>query len=249
MIINPTPAELAARFTPDSKVVVLTGAGVSAESGIATFRDKTTGLWSKFNPKDLADFTAFLRDPELVWQWYQFRKDTIQSVLPNAGHFALVEMQKLFGDFTLVTQNIDNLHQRAGSTRVLELHGNIERNYCISCGTGKEEITELPPRCDRCGGLVRPDVVWFGEQLPVGVLENAFRKTDECTIFMVIGTSAEVYPAARLPFDAARQGKLVMVINPEETPVSVLSGYHVFARSGEFLPLLVNEIRKQFETR
>lgn len=247
MIINPSPTELAAKFKPNSRVVVLTGAGVSAESGIATFRDKTTGLWSKFNPKELANFTAFLHDPELVWQWYQFRKETIQSVQPNQGHLALVDFQKLFEDFTLITQNIDNLHQRAGSTGVLELHGNIERNYCIRCGTFKQEITTLPPSCDRCGGLVRPDVVWFGEQLPAGVLQNAFQKTTDCTIFMVIGTSAEVYPAAGLPFGAARDGKLVIVINPEETPVSSVAAYHIFARSGEYLPQLVNEIRKQFE--
>lgn len=247
MIINPTPAELASCFKPDSKVVVLTGAGVSAESGIATFRDKSTGLWAKFNPKELANFTAFLHDPNLVWQWYQFRKETIQSVRPNPGHYALVDLQTLFPDFSLITQNIDNLHQRAGSTSVLELHGNIERNYCIKCGAFKSGITTLPPHCDVCGGLVRPDVVWFGEALPAGVLENAFRKTSDCTIFMVIGTSAEVYPAAGLPFEAARDGKVVVVINPEETPVSTLSRYHVFARSGEYLPLLVNEIRKQFE--
>lgn len=226
-------------------MVVLTGAGVSAESGVATFRDKTTGLWSKFNPQQLANFTSFLHDPKLVWDWYDFRKQAIHSVQPNPGHFALVDLEQLLPDFTLVTQNIDNLHQRAGSEKIIELHGNIERNYCISCGQFKNEITELPPKCEFCGGLVRPDVVWFGENLPEDALRIAWQKSEESTIFMVVGTSAEVYPAARLPVEASKNGATLIVINPDETPVSVVSDYHVFEKSGVFLPLLVNEIKKK----
>jgi len=241
--INPSPEELASLFSKTSRVVVLTGAGVSAESGVATFRDKTTGLWSKFNPQQLANFTSFLHDPKLVWDWYDFRKQAIHSVQPNPGHFALVDLENLIPAFTLVTQNIDNLHQRAGSEKIIELHGNIERNYCIKCGRFKIEIDELPPKCESCGGLVRPDVVWFGENLPEDALRIAWQKSEESTIFMVVGTSAEVYPAARLPFEASKNGAVLIVINPDETPVSVVSDYHVFEKSGIFLPLLVNALK------
>lgn len=245
MISNPTIDTLADLFKPNQKIAVLTGAGISAESGVPTFRDKQTGLWSKFNPQDLANFESFLKDPELVWRWYDFRKNTIHNIEPNNGHFALRDLENLFSDFTLITQNIDNLHQRAGSKKITELHGNIERNYCISCRIVKTEIRDLPPKCDFCGGLVRPDVVWFGEMLPEEPLRFAFHKSKQSDIFLLIGTSAVVYPAAQLPIDAVRNGAKLIIINPEETEISHLAHFQVFEKSGEFLPKLVKAIQNR----
>lgn len=246
MISNPTIEQLIPLFSKQNKIAVLTGAGISAESGVPTFRDKQTGLWSKFNPQELADFTSFLKDPKLVWEWYDFRKKTIHEIEPNAGHQALVELENLFSNFSLITQNIDNLHQRAGSKNVIELHGNIERNFCIQCKTFKKEISELPPICENCGGLVRPDVVWFGELLPENALRIAFQKSKESDIFLCIGTSAVVYPAAQLPIDAARNGSKLIIINPEETDLTPLAHFHIYQKSGEFLPKLISALKEKF---
>lgn len=242
-----TISTLISAISPRDYVTVLTGAGVSAESGVATFRNKDNGLWSQFDPQKLARFESFLENPELVWKWYNFRKETIYSVQPNPGHVALVEMESLFSDFYLITQNIDNLHKRAGNNSIIELHGNIEHNYCISCQQPKNDIVNLPPTCDVCGGLVRPDVVWFGEMLNQEVLRSAFFHSEQSTIFLVIGTSAQVYPAANLPVVAAQHGAKVIVVNPEPTPIDAIAHVVVREPSGEWLPEFARRIKQQWE--
>ena len=205
------------------KIRVLTGAGISAESGIPTFRGKD-GLWNKYDPMELATPEAFKRDPKLVWEWYDWRRQLIAKAQPNEGHKVLVEMEKNFPDFWLITQNVDGLHQRAGSKKVIELHGNIWKVRCVSCG--KEDydyrapLPEIPPECDSCGGLLRPGVVWFGESLPMDALQRAYELSEDAEVFIVVGTSAQVYPAAELPFVAKRGGAKLIEVNPEETPVT-----------------------------
>jgi NAD-dependent deacetylase len=231
--------------TADS-ICVLTGAGISAESGVATFRG-TDGLWSKLKPEELANFDAFLRNPDIVWEWYNHRKQIIQEVKPNAAHYALADMEQLVKDFTLTTQNIDNLHTRAGSKRVLELHGNIERSYCVTCGKFVPDVVvtreQRIPHCDDCGGVIRPDVVWFGEMLPQDVLEESMSAAARCSLFLTIGTSAVVYPAAGLPLKARDCGAYVVEINLERTEISHLVDESLIGKAGEILPQLA-EIMK-----
>jgi len=223
-------------------ICVLTGAGISAESGVETFRG-SNGLWSKLKPEELADFQAFLRNPDLVWEWYTYRKKIIHDVKPNPAHFALARLQELVRNFTLVTQNIDNLHTRAGSTHVLELHGNIERSYCIGCGKFVDHVEVTPeqkvPHCRFCHGIIRPDVVWFGEMLPEGVFEAASDAATRCELFLTIGTSAVVYPAASLPLTARRNGAYVVEINMEPTEISHQVNETLLGKAGELLPQLV----------
>ncbi len=229
-----------------SAVAVLTGAGISAESGVPTFRGND-GLWKKFKPEELANFNAFIRNPDLVWEWYAYRKKLIARVRPNAGHHALVELEKMYPQFTIITQNIDNLHRRAGSKTVFELHGNIERNYCIDCGAqyrNEELLSETAaPRCKKCHGLIRPDVVWFGEDLPVDQWEKAEQAAITADVFFSIGTSAIVYPAASLPFQAKEHGAYVVEINPEYTPLSDHSDETILGKAGEILPQLVQKLK------
>lgn len=226
-------------------VVAFTGAGMSAESGVPTFRG-TDGIWTKFKPEELANLDAFVRNPELVWEWYAARKKIIASVQPNAGHYALVEMEKLFPSFTIVTQNIDNLHRRAGSSRVYELHGNIERNYCMQCGKPftNEYVLQsgAVPRCP-CGGLIRPDVVWFGELLPEDEWDGAERACRSADVLLSIGTSGVVYPAASLPLTAKRSGAYLIEINPEPTLLSEDADEFLQGKAGEILPELVRIAR------
>lgn len=228
-------------------VCVLTGAGISAESGVPTFRG-ADGLWAKFKPEELANFDAFLRNPELVWEWYSYRRKVMKEVTPNPGHLALVEMENLVSDFTLVTQNVDNLHRRAGSQRVLELHGNIERSYCIDCGTfaGEVKVNEVQrvPRCDSCAGLIRPAVVWFGELLPVDIFTQASAAAERCDLFLCVGTSGVVYPAASLPLRARENGAYVVEINQEYTDLSPRASETIVGKAGEILPALVQTLRK-----
>ncbi|MBI1371211.1 MAG: NAD-dependent protein deacylase [Phycisphaera sp.] len=215
------------RLRAANHVVVLSGAGTSAESGIPTFRDAMTGLWAKFDPMQLATPEAFAADPELVTRWYDWRREKCWSCQPNAGHVALVEMEKHVlargGKFTLVTQNVDRLHQRAGSQRVLELHGTLFEWRCVSCSksqdVGGEPFASYPPLCD-CGGARRPGVVWFGESLPMVQLSQGRNEAGSCDLFFTVGTSAVVYPAAGL-IDAAIAGKPMTVeVNPDATPAS-----------------------------
>jgi NAD-dependent deacetylase len=224
------------------RVVALTGAGISAESGVPTFRGKE-GLWGKFRPEELATMDAFLANPKIVWEWYNWRREVIGKVKPNPGHYALARLSKFFEDFTLITQNVDGLHVLAGSENVLELHGNINRNKCVKCGHLYEEKSEINPRaipkCPSCGGKIRPDVVWFGELLPERVINEAFAKSEQADVFFSIGTSALVHPAASLPMAARRNHAALVEINPDRTPISDLADYHFSAKSGELLPRLV----------
>ena len=223
---------------PDKRVVVLTGAGISAESGVPTFRGKD-GLWKKFKPEELATFDAFISNPQLVWEWYEYRRKLISEVKPNPGHHSLVKMEGFFENFHLITQNVDGLHQKAGSKDIIELHGNIKRNKCIKCGRKYEELEfspgEIPPKC-RCGGMLRPDVVWFGEMLPSQAINEAYKVSSLCDIFFSIGTSAVVYPAAHLPVVAKQGGAYLVEINIERTELSALADEVFLGKAGEIMP-------------
>lgn len=229
------------------KVVVLTGAGVSAESGISTFRDKD-GLWQKFKPEELATPEAFQRNPQMVWEWYDFRRKKIQSVKPNLAHLALSQMEKIFPDFLLVTQNVDGLHQKAGSQKILELHGNLNRNKCFSCEriyqNSDFDAKTVPPLC-KCGGYLRPDVVWFGELLPELALDKAQKAAGQAELFFSIGTSAIVYPAAALPFLAKEKGAFVVEINTCQTEISTFLDELLLGKAGEVLPEIVEFLKKK----
>lgn len=228
-------------------VCVLTGAGVSAESGVPTFRGDD-GLWKKFRPEELANFASFMKNPDLVWEWYHYRRKLIHEVLPNAGHVALAAMQDIVPDFTLVTQNVDNLHSRAGSRNVVELHGNIMRNYCIECGLfameSEQHTSDRVPRCEHCGGLLRPDVVWFGELLPQGAFQKAVEAAQRCDLFLLVGTSGIVYPAASIPGIAREIGAFVVEINPERTDLSPGMSETLLGPSGAILPGLYSIMKE-----
>lgn len=220
-----------------NKVVVLTGAGISAESGVPTFRGKD-GLWKKYRPEELATPEAFNRDPKLVWEWYNWRRSLIAPLKPNKAHLLLAKMEKIYPEFWIITQNIDGLHQKAGATKVIELHGNIWRVKCTNCGYREENrevpLKEIPPKCPKCSGILRPDVVWFGETLPKKALEDAFYHSETADVMLVIGTSAVVQPAASLPIVAKNAGKVVIEVNPEETPISHIVDFSLRKKAAEF---------------
>ncbi len=222
-------------------VAVLTGAGISAESGVPTFRGPG-GLWRQYRPEDLATPEAFRRDPRLVWEWYDWRRQRIAQAQPNAGHEALVRLEASKPSFTLITQNVDGLHERAGSRRVIKLHGDIWIVRCLNCGREQRDervpLPELPPRCE-CGGLLRPGVVWFGEALPPGAWEQAEAAARDAAVFLVVGTSAVVYPAAGLIPLAHSSGARVIEVNPEETPFSSLLDCSLRGPAGKILPALI----------
>lgn len=239
-------AELIRKLATAKSVAVLTGAGISAESGVPTFRDAQTGLWANFRPEDLATPRAFRRNPKLVWEWYAWRRKLVAKAQPNAGHLALAELEKRFAAFHLITQNVDGLHQRAGSQNVIELHGNITRTKCFDEGTLVTEWKdggEVPPRCPRCGGWLRPDVVWFEEPMPEAELAAAVRASATCDVFFSIGTSALVYPAADLPFQARRHGATIVEVNPQPTPLTEEAQFVLTGPAGEVLPELVGAMQ------
>ncbi len=228
------------------RVVALTGAGISAESGIPTFRGPN-GLWRNFPPEKLATPEAFSRDPRLVWEWYDWRRGIIHEAAPNLGHRALAEIERQVsgdgkGSFTLATQNVDGLHDRAGSRNVLKLHGDIWLLRCTGCGAAErnEEVPlqNLPPRC-RCGELFRPGVVWFGEPLPAEEWERAEEASARAQVFLVVGTSATVYPAAGLALTARQAGARVAVVNPEPTALDSVANWVLRGPSGELLRRLL----------
>jgi NAD-dependent deacetylase len=236
------PAELAGALRAARHVAVLTGAGVSAESGIPTFRDAQIGLWAKYDPHELATPEAFRRNPRLVWEWYAWRRELVGRAAPNAAHLALAEMARLAPKLTLITQNVDGLHQRAGSQAVIELHGNVARTKCFEEDIIVEswaDTPEPPPRCQRCGGLLRPDVVWFGEQLPAEALRAAQEAALACDLFFSIGTSGVVEPAASLPYLALKRGATIAIVNPEMQPSASRGFYVLSGPAGRVLPALV----------
>lgn len=233
-------------------VAVSSGAGVSKESGIPTFREAQTGLWARYDPEQLATPAAFERDPDLVWSWYMYRYDLVRQVQPNPGHRAIADLERLVPRLVVLTQNVDGLHRAAGSTDLVELHGSLRRFKCSSNCRGFPTVIDLnaiphnreqAPSCPHCGALVRPDVVWFGESLPADALERALIVARECDVILVVGTSGVVQPAASLPYEARRAGATVVEVNP--APSQVTSAAHVFLQgpSGQVLPQVVDALR------
>lgn len=225
----------------------LTGAGISAESGVPTFRGKE-GLWGKFRPEELATMDAFMANPQMVWEWYNWRRKLLSEVKPNEGHYALCSLADRFEHFSLITQNVDGLHRQAGSTDILELHGNISRNKCMDCSAPFDEPDEIDPEkiplCLKCGGKIRPDVVWFGEMLDEEIIQKAFEEAERADLFFSIGTSAVVHPAASLPMTAKRHGAILVEINVESTPLTALADFYFPVKSGELLPRLVSRLQQ-----
>ena len=235
------PAALVSALRDARHVCVLTGAGVSAESGVPTFREASEGLWAKHNPLDLATPEAFLANPELIWQWYRWRRGIVADAQPNPGHYALARLAELVPRFTLVTQNVDNLHRRAGSRNVIEFHGNLFEDRCFVEGTLEVgDHTMAVPTCPTCGAQLRPGVVWFGESIPEQALRNACDAALSCDIFLSIGTSALVYPAAGLADLARNSGAIIVEINPNPTEQAAACDFALDAKSGVALPELVD---------
>ena len=237
----------AARILVENKPVIgLTGAGISAESGIPTFRGRN-GLWRRYRAEDLATPEAFKRNPRLVWEWYKWRIELVVKARPNPGHKALVELESMGVLACLITQNVDSLHREAGQRCVVELHGNIRWARCTSCGYRvywKHAPQEIPPRCPRCGGLMRPDVVWFGEPIPEPVLEKAFSLARQARTVIVIGTSGVVMPAALIPYIVKERGGFVVEVNVEPSALTDIADVFLQGRAGIILPKLVEAVRK-----
>lgn len=262
---SPALQALGPRIAVARHVVVLTGAGVSKESGIPTFRDAQVGLWAQYSPEKLASREGFLADPARVWGWYDFRRNTVWCVQPNAGHVAIRDLeqhcqkQSPSCEFTLITQNVDNLHLQAGSSQVLALHGNIFEYKCLDCdrpahlpetkplpdqaeGVMFQEETDLPdpPTCLHCGGWIRPKVVWFGESLDPVVLDAAYEAALSADVMIVAGTSGVVYPAADIPVQASRKGCVMIEVNPEPSALSTMMDVSLKGTSAQLLPGLVD---------
>ncbi|GAB4479918.1 MAG: NAD-dependent protein deacetylase [Anaerolineae bacterium] len=248
------PIEQAARLISQAKLLVVSsGAGISKESGIPTFRDALTGLWAKYNPEELATRRGFRRNPDLVWSWYMMRRDMLAEARPNPGHYAVAELERLLPRVVVLTQNIDGLHIQAGSSDVVELHGSIRRFKCFDNCRGDPTPVDLEtldysretaPRCPHCGtGYVRPDVVWFGEMLPAGAVERAFNLAALCDVMLVVGTSGTVQPAASLPVEAKQGGARVIEVNPEPGMITPYADIFLQGPSGEVLPRVVAALR------
>ena len=239
------PPELIKTLKADPRIAVLTGAGISAESGVPTFREAQTGLWSQYDSQELATPEAFARNPRLVWEWYAWRRELICQAEPNPGHLALVRMEDLFSQFDLITQNVDGLHRRAGNKNVIELHGDIFRTKCIKENTTVSswpDPKEIPPRCPNCNALLRPDVVWFGESLPRQAISAAWQAAESCQVFFSIGTSSLIEPAASLPIIALQNGAQVIEVNPHQTPLTPKCTYSLRYPAGDALPVLIEEL-------
>lgn len=241
------PRELLIHLQAAERVVVFTGAGASAESGIPTFRDALTGLWENFDPMTLATPQAFADNPPLVWGWYEWRRALVANCEPNPAHHAISAMQNHLASLVVVTQNVDDLHERAGAKDILRLHGSLHHPYCQECGqphalsptTGGSGEAIAPPQCEQCHGLVRPGVVWFGESLPTAAWERALEEAAQCDVLLSVGTSSVVYPAADIPRVAKQQGACLVQINPDDTGLEPLLDFSLKGPAGEVLPALV----------
>ena len=236
---------VAQKLKGSKKIVFVTGAGISQESGIPTFRGKD-GYWRKYDPMKLASIDAFYDDPKLVWEWYDDRRKNILDVKPNEGHFAISQMEE-FKDVVVLTQNIDGLHQRSGSTNVLELHGSIIRIKCTVCDfidNITENFESLPPKC-KCGSMLRPDVVWFGEPLPQNIWQSAIKEASVCDVMVIVGTSLVVSPANTLPVYAKQNGAILIEVNPEKTVMSNDMTLSIQATSVGVLPKMLSIFKNE----
>ncbi len=237
-------------FQPSKNLVVLTGAGISAESGVPTFRGED-GLWRKHRAEELATPYAFQTNPKLIWEWYDWRRGIIAKTEPNPGHTAIAEMEQVFPHFSLITQNVDGLHRRAGNTKIIEIHGNLWQTRCVREGKVGEDyrvpLPEIPPKCE-CGALLRPHVVWFGESLDQEDLARSYRLIEECNLLLVVGTSAVVQPVASFPVEAKRQGAFVVEVNIDSSPISSLVNGSLLGKAGEILPALLGKIKGSWST-
>ena len=250
MAQDPRMQSAARALARSRRLVVFTGAGVSKESGIATFREPETGLWAQYDPMELATCEAYVRRPEFVWSWYEHRFGAAAAAAPNTGHMAIAALEELLPSVVVVTQNIDGLHQRAGSSDVIELHGSMLRFKCLSARHTGFVLGDFagqkqkPPRCPVDGDLLRPDVVWFGEALPGDALDRAHALCAACDVMLVVGTSGVVYPAAAMPLLAAEAGATVIDVNPESDALTAAAEVFLQGPGGEVLPALVAAVRK-----
>ncbi|MEQ8672953.1 MAG: NAD-dependent deacylase [Aggregatilineales bacterium] len=234
------------------EIAVLTGAGVSKESGVPTFRDAMDGLWAKFDPQQLATQEAFEANPKLVWDWYEYRRGLVRGAKPNAGHYALAELEKRYASLTIITQNVDDLHEQAGSKNVIHLHGNIAQSKCFDNCQGDPTLIDLnsyawdreqtPPPCPHCGAYVRPDVVWFGEMLPLKELDRAKVVSVNCDVMIVVGTSGLVTPAASMPEYARQAGAKIIEVNPDYSMITRIADIKLEGASGEMLPRVIEAL-------
>ena len=249
-MLSPTIVEQAANYIAHAKqITILTGAGVSKESGVPTFRDALDGLWAKFDPQQLATRAAFSTNPKLVWDFYEYRRDIMRPAQPNPGHYALAELQRRYPATRIITQNVDDLHERAGSADVIRLHGSIATNKCFYNCRGDPtpvDVTQIewdkqsgPPPCPHCGRWVRPDVVWFGEMLPPDALLRAKELLAKTDVMLVIGTSGLVSPAAEMPRRAKDGGATIIEINPDYSMITRIADLKLEAPSGEALPQIM----------
>lgn len=248
-----TPIEQAATLLKSAqKIAVLTGAGVSKESGLATYRDALDGVWAKYDPQELATPTAFKTNPKLVWDWYIYRRELFKKAKPNPGHFALAQLAQRFPTFTLITQNVDDLHEQVGSTDVIHLHGNITQTKCFFDCQGNPTLVDLttiqvdpdnmPPPCPHCGRWLRPNVVWFHEILPQHELSLATTACQTADVILVVGTSGLVEPAASLPKMGKAQGAKIIEVNPDYSMLTRIADVKLEGASGVLLPQLLEAL-------
>src|SRR5450432_279763 len=246
--------EAANRLLKSQALVVLTGAGISKESGVPTFRDTLDGLWAQFDPKQLATPEAFQDNPKLVWEWYEHRRELVSKVRPNPGHYAIGKLEDMLPHVTVITQNVDALHQAAGSTDVIMLHGDIHHHKCSANCRGEPTMIDIsrlewdrtagPPPCPYCGAWVRPDVVWFNERIPLELMDRANSLTAKADVMLVVGTAGEVQPAASLPYRAKRlNGAFLIDINPDEDTIMPIADLYIEGPSGEVLPAIIDTMR------
>lgn len=239
------PENVIHRLKTARRVVVLTGGGLAAEAGVPSFRDSHTGPWAQYDVSELATPQAFLRNPRLVWEWYDFRRRAADAAAPSPAHYALVDIEQYYPDYTLITQSIDSMHWRAGTRDLVELNGCLRRSRCYEAGhmvQSWDEDGEIPPRCPHCGSPLRPDVVMFGEGLPHAEVRKAQQAVERCDLFMTVGAVGAIEPVASFPFVAKRVGAFVLSIGPEDSIYSLMADYVLPAAPGEVLPELVRQV-------